>query len=182
MDTNRRRSMIIAGVVAASMLAAVLVAVLLVPLVRSGDDEYGTDAHHAHPEPSETAEGAASAAIQQIFSWRPADQAGPWDALHAASESTTGKLAEAASERPVDEPLPPQWSSWASSGDVVIAATERTGQPVDPDASTAQVPLILRQVVQHADGSATPMPEMTVAVDMVRDGFTWRAAEYRFQP
>lgn len=181
MDTNRRRSLIIAGVIAASTVAAFLVAVLLVLLVRSGQDEPGTDAHHAHPEPSETAEGAASAAIQQIFSWRPAEQAGPWDALHAASQSLTGQLAEAAAERPVDEPLPSQWSAWATSGDVVVAATERTGQPADPDADQAQVTLRLRQVVQHTDGSATPTPEMTVVVDMVRDGPTWRAAKYRFQ-
>lgn len=181
MDTNRRRSLIIAGVVVASTLAAILVATLLVLLVRSGGDETGTDAHHAPPEPSETAEGAASAAIQQIFSWRPAEQAGPWDALHSASDSLTGVLAQGAAERPVDEPLPPQWSAWASSGDVVIAATERTGKPADPDAEAAQVTLRLRQVVQHTDGSATPTPEMTVVVDMVRDGSTWLAAEYRFQ-
>lgn len=182
METNRRRSLIIAGVIAAGTVAVVLVAVLIVLVVRLGQDELGTDAHHAHAEPSETAEGAAVAALQQISSWRPAEQAGPWDALHAASDSLTGQLAKAAAERPVDEPLPPQWSMWAGSGDVVIAATERTGSPVDPDASTAQVSLVLRQIVQHSDGSSTPMPEMTVVVDMVRDGHTWRAAEYRFQP
>ena len=183
MDTSRRRSLIIAGVIAASVVAAIVVAVAVVALVRAGQDELGTDAHHVHAEPSESAEGAATAAVRQIFTWHPAEQEGPWDALHAAAanDAVTGVLADAAAERPADEPLPRQWSGWADSGDVVVAATELTGEPVDPAAQEAAVYLVLRQVVQHSDGSATPLPEMTVAVDMVRDGPIWRAAEYRFQ-
>lgn len=183
MEMNRRRSLIIAGVIAAGTAVAVLVAVVLVLVVRAGQDELGTDAHHVLPEPAASAEGAATAAVRQIFTWRPAEQDGPWDALHtaAANDAVTGVLAEAAAQRPAAEPLPAQWSSWADSGDVVVAATELVGPPADPDAPDAVVHLVLRQVVQHTDGSATPLPEMTVAVDMVRAGPTWRAAEYRFE-
>lgn len=178
-----RRQLIIAGVIVAGAVTACLVAVLVVVMVRAGSDEPGTDAHHAIPEPSESADGAASAAMRQIFTWRPAEQAGPWDALAAAAESDrlTGPLSEAAAQRPADEPLPTQWASWAASGDVVVAATERVGEPAEPDVPEATVRLILRQVVQHTDGSATPLAEMPVVVDMVRDGATWNAAEYRFE-
>ena len=50
-----------------------------------------------------------------------------------------------------------------------------------PNDDKGPVTLILRQVVQHTDGSTTPLPEMTVQVDMVRDGPTWKAAQYRFE-
>jgi len=183
MDTSRRRTLIIAGVIAASTVAAVVVVAVLVLLVQAGREEPGTDADHVHPEPSETAEGAATAAVRQIFTWRPAEQSGPWDALHAAAETdaVTGRLAEAAAERPDTEPLPRQWAAWADSGDVVVAATELASEPADPHAPDADVRLILRQVVQHDDASTTPLEEMTVVVEMVRDGHTWRAAEYRFE-
>lgn len=181
MRVERRRSLIVGVVIAAGVVVACALAALLVVMLRGGADEPGTDAHHPHPEPTESADGAATAAIRQIFTWRPAEQSGPWDALHAASDVLTGPLAQAAAQRPADEPLPRQWDAWAASADVVVGAVEIVGSPMGPNDDKGPVTLILRQVVQHRDGSTTPLPEMTVQVDMVRDGPTWKAAQYRFE-
>ncbi|MDV3357183.1 hypothetical protein [Dietzia sp. IN118] len=181
MEAEQRRLLIIAGVIAAGVVAVCVVVTLVVVMLRTGGDEPGTDAHHVHAEPTETAEGAARAAMRQIFTWRPAEQAGPWDALHAAADTLTGPLAEAAAERPASEPLPRQWAAWAASGDVVVGAVELASDPVDPHAPRAEVRLILRQVVQHADGDTTPLPEMAAQVVVVREGHTWKAAQYRLE-
>lgn len=178
MDMSRRR-LVIAGVVAATVVVVAVVATAAALMLRAGHAEPGTDADHAHPDPSAVAEEAAALAIGQIFSWRPAEQAGPWDALHAASDTLTGTLAQAAEQRPADEPLPRQWAAWARSGDVVVGAVEIAGTRTDPEASETTVRLLVRQVVRHSDGTTTPLPEMTVLVDMVRLGHDWKAAEYR---
>lgn len=178
MEANRRR-LIIAAVVAIVTVVLAVVATTVVLLLRSSTEEHGTDAHEPHPDPFATAEGAASMVIGQIFSWRPAEQEGQWDSLHATAAHLTGPLAVAARERPDPEPLPREWMAWAEANDTIVGAVEVDSDQVDPHAAEGQVRLVVRQVVQHYGGGTTPLPEMTILVRMVNEGHAWKAAEYR---
>ena len=166
----------------ASVFGALVVALALVALVavvlslRAGSSETGTDSH-VHLDPVDNPQTAAADIMSGLHSWTPAEQASPWDAMHAMADRLTGRLADAAESRPNPDPAPRQWATWARSGDRVIGSAAVTDDqlPSHDGSATAEVTVTLKQVVLHADGATTPRESMIVRVEMVQDEHDWKA-------
>ena len=181
MEFRRRRLIAVTALVAAVVVAIIVAALAAWALYDPDAGEAGhtgTDAHE-HIEPGSDAAGAAQEAMTAIFTWRPAGQEGPWDSMHATEHLFTGRLADAAAQRPDPEPLPKQWLAWAEENARIAGATEVTDTYVDAD--TGQVRVVVKQRVMHSDGDVTPLPDMTALVDVIDTADGWKAENYQLE-
>ena len=180
-----------AGIVFASLglVGVVAIAALIVFVFRGSDTPPppGTDAGIAIDPSATDPVGVATSVMSGGFTWQPAVQDSPWDALHAQRDNLTGSMATAAATPPDPAPQPiPEWSAWARSGDVVTAVArpdtsiyaDGTAAEMDGD-NQATVAVVIDRVVQHRSGEITPFTSYTGAVDLERTDDGWKVANYR---
>ena len=169
-------------------LAAVVTVVALLVWMWGGDDSdpgTGTDADMHLAEPASEATTAAESAMVCLYTWEPAEQSSPWDAMHGCASQLTGRLASSAKVRPTPDPKPTQWQAWAESGDRVVGTGERT--PDQPGLEgggddLTSVRVKVGQVVMHPSGDTTPRESLVAKVRMVREGDVWKAEYFEFDP
>lgn len=179
MEFRRRRAIAVAVVAVVTVVAAVLVGLAAWALYEPDSGEHtGTDAH-MHSNPEADAVGVAEAAMTAVYSWRPAGQEGPWDSMNATSYLFTGRLAEAAAQRPTPEPMPKQWFAWAEENARITAATEVGDTQIDGEAGQVEVRILQR--VMHNDGDVTPLPDLNARVDVVDTADGWKAENYELE-
>lgn len=163
------------------IVGAVAIAAVIVFLARGSTTPQpaGTDAGIAIDPSATDPAGVATAVMSGVYTWQPAVQNSPWEALHAQRDHLTGPMATAATTPPDPAPQPiPEWSAWARSGDIVTAVAE-----VDNDIGDATkkvvVPVTISQTVQHTSGEITPYTTYTATVDVERTDHGWKVANYR---
>lgn len=183
---TRRATIVLAccGIVGAVVIAAAIV------FVSRGSDTpppAGTDAGIAIDPSATDPAGVATAVMSGVYTWQPAVQDSPWEALHAQRDHLTGSMATAAATPPDPAPQPiPEWSAWARSGDIVTALAKPdtsiyangTATEMDGD-NQATVAVTIDRVVQHNSGEITPFTGYTGAVDLERTDDGWKVSNYR---
>lgn len=194
MESYSRRQMRPSVMVSLFITAAVLIGVVLGLLAYQvlGTDNEQTDTanhevlEHDHGDPVRTdPEVAAKAAMVAVFSYDPATQDTTFDQLATVRDRLTGTLGQLADHPPSGQQaqaqLPPEWDSWASSGDEVRGfATLAPGSPtVGENDTTATVTVDVEQKVIHPDGDTTPYEQFVADVAMVHEGGGWKAADYQ---
>nr|WP_255495047.1 hypothetical protein [Cryobacterium sp.]QJS06128.1 hypothetical protein [Cryobacterium sp.] len=180
-----------AGIVFACLgiVGVIAVAAVIVFVFRGPDTPPppGTDAGIAIDPSATDPVGVATSVMSAVYTWQPAVQDSPWDALHAQRDNLTGPMATAAATPPDPAPQPiPEWSAWARSGDIVTAVaqpdtsvyTDGTAAEMDGD-TQATVAVTIDRVVQHRSGETTPFTGYTGAVDLERTDDGWKVANYR---
>ncbi|WP_052057163.1 hypothetical protein [Rhodococcoides fascians] len=180
-----------AGIVFAclGLVGVVTIAAVIVFLSRGSDTPPppGTDAGIAIDPSATDPVGVATSVMSGVYTWQPAVQDSPWDALHAQHDNLTGSMATAATTPPDPAPQPiPEWSAWARSGDVVTAVArpdtsvyaDGTAAEMDGD-DKATVAVVIDRVVQHRSGEITPFTGYTGAVDVELTADGWKVANYR---
>ncbi len=171
------------------IVGAVTIAAVIVFLARGSDTPppAGTDAGIAIDPSATDPAGVATAVMSGVYTWQPAVQDSPWEALHAQRDHLTGPMATAATTPPDPAPQPiPEWSAWARSGDIVTALatpdtsiySNGTATEVDGD-NQATVAITIDRVVQHSSGEITPFTGYTGAVDLERTDDGWKVSNYR---
>lgn len=175
---NRTAAIVLAccGIVGAVAIAAVIV------FFSRGSDTpppAGTDAGIAIDPSATDPAGVATAVMSGVYTWQPAVQDSPWEALHAQRDHLTGPMATAATTPPDPAPQPiPEWSAWARSGDIVTALAKVDNDFADAT-ETVVVPVTISQTVQHTSGEITPYTTYTATVDVERTDDGWKVANYR---
>lgn len=183
---SRRAGIVFAclGIVGVIAIAAVVVFVFRGP---DTPPPPGTDAGITIDPSATDPVGVATSVMSGVYTWQPAVQDSPWDALHAQHDNLTGPMATAAATPPDTTPQPiPEWSAWARSGDVVTAVArpdtsvyaDGTATEMDGD-NQATVALVIDRVVQHRSGEITPFTGYTGAVDLEHTDDGWKVANYR---
>ena len=180
-----------AGIVFACLgiVGVVAIAAVIVFVFRGSDTPPppGTDAGIAIDPSATDPVGVATAVMSAVYTWQPAVQDSPWDALHAQRDNVTGSMATAATTPPDPAPQPiPEWPAWARSGDVVTAVArpdtsvyaDGTAAEMDGD-NQATVAVVIDRVVQHRSGEITPFTGYTGAVDVELTDDGWKVANYR---
>ena len=168
---------------------AVVIAAVTVFLARGSDTPppASTDAGIAIDPSATDPAGVATAVMSGVYTWQPAVQDSPWEALHAQRDNLAGSMATAAATPPDPAPQPiPEWSAWARSGDIVTALaapdtsiyTNGTATEIDGD-NQATVAITIDRVVQHRSGAITPFTGYTGAVDLERTDDGWKVSNYR---
>ncbi|MFC8181565.1 hypothetical protein ACFULT_22030 [Rhodococcus sp. NPDC057297] len=174
-----RRTLLALAAVGALSAAAIVTLIVLAFGGTDAPEQPGTDAGHAiDPIGTEPAD-IAVAVMSGIFTWQPAVQGSPWDALHSQRQYLTGPMATAAAQPPEQAPAPlPDWAAWTRSNDTITAVVQLDGEPVT-NADTATVPVTISQTVQHTDGYATPYTTYAATIELHSDLDTWHVANYR---
>lgn len=178
-----RRSLIVALIMAAAVTVTAAVGFMV---TRSQVGTNATtpapgDADHRvlGPQPAgASARVAAQTALAVMFGWRPAVESSPGAALARACPWLTGDLARDADAPAATGLRPhPDWQAWRRSGDVVTATAEaeQAGECADESCS---LPVTVRQVVLHRDGSSTPYRTLQVVAVVHRTDHGWRLGSY----
>ena len=120
--------------------------------------------------------GVFTSAVTTIFSWQPATDASPTDALRRARAELTGEaLASANSEATVRPSA--QWQGWASAQDVVLARVDKvTAVTVTADRAVGRGTVV--QTMLGVDGAITPYRTFDATADLIRVDGTWKLATY----
>ena len=142
----------------------------------------GTDTHEHLDDPTANAGTAAESIMVALYTWDPAVESSPWDAMNRSADRLTGRLARAAAVRPSPDPAPPQWAAWAASGDRIVGGAQVSAAQNVDGGDRVTVPVVISQTVMHSDGATTPRESMTADVDMVRDDGVWKAEFFQFRP
>jgi len=164
------------------IVGVVAVAAVIVFLTRDSDTPLpGTDAGIAIDPTATDPAGVATSVMSGVYTWQPAVQDSPWEALHEQQAHLTGPMATAAAARPDPQPQPmSEWSAWSRSSDIVTAVTTVDGEP-STGTDKATVPVIISQTVQHTSGEITPYTTYTATVDLQRTDDTWKVSNYRLE-
>ncbi|WP_231390251.1 hypothetical protein [Nocardia sp. CNY236] len=134
------------------------------------------------PDPG-TPDGVAVAALQQIYSWRPAVESRGASLVRARNflGPSLLRLLEAPPAE-VDLPKPSlQWADWAEEGARVEAFTFASGEkaPNPTDPNVRQFKIGIEQTVVHPNGRRQPLPPATVIATVVRTPDGWRLDAFR---
>lgn len=163
------------------IVGAVAIAAVIVFLSRGSDTppQAGTDAGIAIDPSATDPAGVATSVLSGVYTWQPAVQDSPWEALHEQRDNLTGPMAIAAAARPDPAPQPmSEWFAWSRSSDIVTAVTTVDGEP-SIGTGKASVPVAISQTVQHTSGEITPYTAYTATVDLERTDHGWKVANYR---
>ncbi|MBW4781983.1 hypothetical protein O4160_15170 [Rhodococcus sp. IEGM 1401] len=163
------------------IVGAVTIAAAIVFFSRGSDTppRAGTDAGIAIDPSATDPAGVATSVMSGVYTWQPAVQDSPWEALHEQRDNLTGPMATAAAARPIPAPQPmSEWSAWSRSSDIVTAITTLDGEP-SIGTGKATVPVVISQTVQHTSGEITPYTAYTATVDLERTDHGWKVANYR---
>ncbi|GAB3597571.1 hypothetical protein CFAEC_14340 (plasmid) [Corynebacterium faecale] len=123
--------------------------------------------------PNERIEHTAERVIAEMYSFSPAEDSSPRDAMVRGQRYMTGDLLDA-SERDVEEQrLSASWTGWAESGDyVTTATTATTTEMMSPTEGTVEV--TGRQTVMGRS-SMIPLAPFTAQVHLVLVDDVWLA-------
>lgn len=123
--------------------------------------------------PNERIEHTAERVIAEMYSFSPAEDSSPRDAMVRGQRYMTGDLLDA-SERDVEEQrLSASWTGWAESGDyVTTATTATTTEMMSPTEGTVEV--TGRQTVMGRS-SMIPLAPFTARVHLVLVDDVWLA-------
>ncbi|OAK53802.1 hypothetical protein [Rhodococcoides kyotonense] len=171
----------LAVLIGLGLVVTAAIAVLVVLTFGGTDrpDPPGTDAGYSISPIGTGPADVAVAVMSGVFTWQPAIQDSPWNALHAQHDRLTGPMAIAAEHPPTPAPKPlPEWAAWARSGDTITAVVRPDSEPV-VNGNTAAVLVTIAQTVLHANGESTPYFTYTATVDVEQRSDEWRVANYR---
>jgi hypothetical protein len=134
------------------------------------------------PDPS-TPDGVAVAALKEIYTWYPAQEA------QGASLSHARKWLGPSLIRTLDTPPTAagtpgeslQWSQWATAGATVVAFAFASGEspPPSADPDHQQYKIGIEQTVVYPDARREPLPPTTVIATVVRTPDGWRLDGFR---
>ncbi|MAU83111.1 MAG: hypothetical protein CME34_14845 [Gordonia sp.] len=168
-------------------LLVVLAIVLIAALAGcSGSDDTTEPAHdHDHGEHYSSPPGLPDRAepigvftttVTTMFSWQPATDTSPTDALRRTRATLTGQALDSANSSATVRPSA-QWGAWKQSLDVVTARVEGASAVViSPDKASARGTVI--QTVLGIDATVTSFRKFTVTADLVRVDGQWKVATY----
>jgi hypothetical protein len=174
-----RKTVAILGCI--GIVGTIVVAALIVFAFRGSETPPppATDAGIAiDPSPTDPA-GVATSVMSGVYTWQPAVQDSPWDALHAQRDNLSGQMATAAATPPDPMPQPiPEWAAWSRGNDTVTSIVRPAGETAVAG-DTATVPVTISQTVQHKDGSITPYLTLSATVHLENRSDTWTVSMYR---
>lgn len=133
------------------------------------------------PDPV-TPDGVAVAALKEIYTWRPAEEA-QGTSLTRARKWLGPSLIRVLDTPPAEQAPKPtlQWSDWARAKVTVQAFTFASGErpPESADPNTEQYKIGIEQTVVHPDGRKESLPPSTVIATVVRTSDGWRLDAFR---
>ncbi|QHD88468.1 hypothetical protein GR168_23605 (plasmid) [Gordonia sp. JH63] len=152
----------------------------------SGSDDTTEPAHdHDHgehysspPGLPERAEpiGVFTTTVTTMFSWQPATDTSPTDALRRTRATLTGQALDSANSPATVRPSA-QWGAWKQSLDVITARVDNASAVlISPDKASARGTVI--QTVLGIDATVTSFRKFTVTADLVRVDGQWKVATY----
>ena len=168
-------------------LLVVLAIVLIAALAGcSGSDDTAEPAHdHDHGEHYSSPPGLPDRAepigvftttVTTMFSWQPATDTSPTDALRRTRATLTGR-ALASADSPATVRPSAQWGAWKHSLDVITARVEGAAAVlISPQKASAHGTVI--QTVLGIDATVTSFRKFTVTADLVRVDGQWKVATY----
>ncbi|MFT4398107.1 hypothetical protein ACLTEW_24590 [Gordonia lacunae] len=168
-------------------LLVVLAIVLIAALAGcSGSDDTTEPAHdHDHGEHYSSPPGLPDRAepigvftttVTTMFSWQPATDTSPTDALRRTRATLTGQALDSANSSATVRPSA-QWGAWKQSLDVITARVEGASAVlISPDKASARGTVI--QTVLGIDATVTSFGKFTVTADLVRVDGQWKVATY----
>ena len=168
-------------------LLVVLAIVLIAALAGcSGSDDTTEPAHdHSHGEHYSSPPGLPDRAepigvftttVTTMFSWQPATDTSPTDALRRTRATLTGQALASADSSATVRPSA-QWGAWKQSLDVITARVEGASAVlISPDKASARGTVI--QTVLGIDATVTSFRKFTVTADLVRVVGQWKVATY----
>lgn len=120
--------------------------------------------------------GVFTSAVTTIFSWQPATDASPTDALRRARAKLTGEALTSANSSATVRPSA-QWQGWANAQDVVLARVDKVSAvTVTADRAVGRGTVV--QTVLGVDGAITPYRTFDATADLIRTDGTWKLATY----
>lgn len=120
--------------------------------------------------------GVFTSAVTTIFSWQPATDASPTDALRRARADLTGEALASANSSATVRPSA-QWQSWARAQDVVLARVDKVSAvTVTADRAVGRGTVV--QTVLGVDAAITPYRTFDATADLIRVDGTWKLATY----
>ncbi|QGP90658.1 hypothetical protein GKZ92_23415 (plasmid) [Gordonia sp. 135] len=169
-------------------LLAVIAIVLIAALAGcSGTDDttehaHGHDDHGEHysspPGLPDRAEpiGVFTTTVTTMFSWQPATDTSPTDALRRTRATLTGQ-ALASADSPATVRPSAQWGAWKQSLDVITARVDNASAVlISPQKASAHG--TVTQTVLGIDATVTSYRKFTVTAELVRIDGHWKVATY----
>ena len=168
-------------------LVAVIAIMLIAALAGcSGSDDTTEPTHnHDHGEHYSSPPGLPDRAepvrvftttVTTMFSWQPATDTSPTDALRRTRATLTGQ-ALAAADSPATVRPSAQWGAWKQSLDVITARVDNASA-VLISAEKASAQGTVTQTVLGVDATVTPLRTFTVTAELVRVDDHWKVATY----
>ncbi|WP_435084047.1 hypothetical protein [Gordonia hongkongensis] len=168
-------------------LLAVIAIVLIAALAGcSGSDDTTEPAHdHDHgehyssppglPERDEPI-GVFTTTVTTMFSWQPATDTSPTDALRRTRATLTGQALDSANSSATVRPSA-QWGAWKHSLDVITARVEGASAVlISPQKASTHG--TVTQTVLGIDATVTSYRKFTVTAELVRIDGQWKVATY----
>ncbi|WP_338857867.1 hypothetical protein WDY80_23530 (plasmid) [Gordonia hongkongensis] len=168
-------------------LLAVIAIVLIAALAGcSGSDDTTEPAHdHDHgehysspPGLPERAEpiGVFTTTVTTMFSWQPATDTSPTDALRRTRATLTGQALDSANSSATVRPSA-QWGAWKHSLDVITARVDNASAVlISPQKASAHG--TVTQTVLGIDATVTSYRKFTVTAELVHIDGHWKVATY----
>ena len=166
----------------------VVIAIVLIAALAgcSGSDDTTEPAHdHDHGEHYSTPPGLPDRAepigvftttVTTMFSWQPATDTSPTDALRRTRATLTGQALASADSSATVRPSA-QWGAWKQSLDVITARVDNASAVlISPDKASARGTVI--QTVLGIDATVTSFRKFTVTAALVRVDGQWKVATY----
>lgn len=121
---------------------------------------------------------AAAANLAAVNTYNPGEDTSPADAAIRIKERLSGKYRRLA-DNPEGVLMPDEWELWAKYGDKILTVGEVADGYKDPgpEATSARVPVNLKQFVMHADGDRTPLYWRQYIAIMVKEGGIWKLSD-----
>ncbi|SDT92678.1 hypothetical protein [Gordonia westfalica] len=120
--------------------------------------------------------GVFTTTVTTMFSWQPATDTSPTDALRRTRATLTGQALASADSSAAVRPSA-QWGAWKQSLDVVTARVEGASAVlISPDKASARGTVI--QTVLGIDATVTSFRKFTVTAELVRVDGQWKVATY----
>lgn len=167
------------------VLAIVLIAALAGCSGSSDDTTEPTPGHDDHGEHYSTPPGLPDRAepigvftttVTTMFSWQPATDTSPTDALRRTRATLTGQALASADSTATVRPSA-QWGAWKQSLDVVTARVDNASAVlISPQKASARG--TVTQTVLGIDATVTSYRKFTVTADLVRVDGHWKVATY----
>ena len=120
--------------------------------------------------------GVFTTTVTTMFSWQPAIDTSPTDALRRTRATLTGQALDSADSSATVRPSA-QWGAWKQSLDVITARVEGASAVlISPDKASARGTVI--QTVLGIDATVTSYRKFTVTAELVRIDGQWKVATY----